>query len=181
MALSGCVVACRWQGHVIAPPREERMYRHVMNGFMALAMAILAWGCASSFHGGNTANAERDALVQRTQAYERDARQAPDRMSPQRKAELQQLATDVAAWQARTGRDDIRVTEQRQTSARRVNEGGGSGNCENDCPVYTFKNDEICFLKGSECTSDPEHLGTYCIYECISIRSDVSSGLSKGQ
>ena len=157
------------------------MHPHVKNGVVALAIAMLAWGCASPVPPADTADAQRDALVQRTQAYERDARQAPDRMSAQRKAELQQLATDVSAWQARTGRDDIRVTEQRQTTSRRTNEGGGAGNCENDCPVYTFRNDEICFLKGSECSSNPEDLGTYCIYECISIRSDVSSGFSKGQ
>jgi hypothetical protein len=148
---------------------------------MALAMAMLAWGCAGSMPSDGTADAQRDALVQRAQAYQRDARQAPDRLPPERKAELQQLATDIRAWQAWTGRDDIAVTNQRQVTARRAKEGDGSGNCANDCPVYTFKNDEICFLQGSECSSDPEFHGTICIYSCISIRSDIASGLKQGQ
>jgi len=152
------------------------MHRQAKTWLTALATAMLAWGCAGSIPSQDTADAQRDALVQRAQAYQRDARQAPDRMSPERKAELQQLATDVRAWQAWTGRDDIAVTNQRKATARRAND-GGSENCANDCPVYTFQNDEICFLQGSECSSDPESHGTICIYSCISIRSDIAAGL----
>jgi hypothetical protein len=146
---------------------------------LALATATLAWGCVAPTPPGATADAQRDALVQRARIYKADAEKAPASLSPQRKSELQQLANDVRAWQARTGRNDIRVTDKRATTARRASE-GGTGNCDMDCPVYTFEHDQICFLKGSECSSDPESYGTICIYNCISIASNLAPERSQG-
>lgn len=140
---------------------------------LGLATAVLVFGCATSVSPEGDADTQRDALVQRARLYQVDAKQAPESLSPERKAELQELAADIRAWQGRTGRNDINVTDKRATTARRANDTGGAGNCDNDCPVYTFEHDTICFLKGSECSSDPEFHGTICIYTCISIASQV--------
>ncbi|MDR7135305.1 hypothetical protein J2X06_002514 [Lysobacter niastensis] len=82
-------------------------------------------GCATSAPPEVNADAQLDAMVQRAQPYKADAAKAPDSPSPERKAELQQLASDARARQAGTGRNDIRVTDKRVTTARRADDGGG--------------------------------------------------------
>lgn len=159
------------------------MHRHSKSWLLVLATATLALACATSIPPEG--NAELDALVKRARIYEGDAKRAPDRLSPERKAELQQLARDVRAWQSRTGRNDIRVTDKRQTMAR-ANDGGGAGNCDADCPVYMLMDDSICFFEKSECPTNSDDddeltIGTICVYSCISIASEVSPGRSKAQ
>jgi hypothetical protein len=61
-------------------------------------------GCATSAPPEVNADAQLDAMVQRARAYKADAAKAPDSLSPERKAELQQLASDARAWQEGTGR-----------------------------------------------------------------------------
>ena len=160
------------------------MHRHTKSWLLALATATLALGCASSVPPDDNADNQLDSLVQRARIYKGDAEKAPDSLSVERKDELQQLANDVRKWQARTGRHDIRLTDKRVTTAQRENDGGGTGNCDADCPVYDLSDlshDSICFLKGSECSSDPEGHGTICIYDCISIASEVAPERSQGQ
>ena len=110
-----------------------------------------------------------------------DAEQAPDRLSPQRKAELQQLANDARAWHARTGKNDILVTDKRVPAARRANDSGDAGNCDSDCPVYTLEGDTICFLEKSECSSNPEDYGTICVYSCISMANQIAPERSQAE
>jgi hypothetical protein len=150
------------------------MHRPLKSWLLALAAATLALGCATPAPPGAEADPQRDALLQRVRSYKSDAEKAPDRWSPERKAELQQLANDARAWQARTGRNDVRVTGRRVTAARRANDDGGTADCDADCPVYTLEGDTICFLESSECSSAPETYGTICVYTCISIGSEVS-------
>ena len=154
------------------------MHRHTQSWLLALAMASLVAGCATSAPPGANADTQLDALVQRARTYKGDAEKAPDSLSPKRKAELQQLASDVRAWQARTGRNDIRVTDERKTMARR-NDGGGAGDCDADCPLYSLFDDSICFLEKSECPTDDGGdgdltIGTICVYSCISIASEAA-------
>jgi hypothetical protein len=135
-------------------------------------------GCATSAPPEVNADAQLDAMVQRARAYKADAAKAPDSLSPERKAELQQLASDARAWQAGTGRNDIRVTDKRVTTARRADDGGGdTGNCDANCPSYSLSGDSICFLEKSECPTDEGDegdltFGTICIYSCISMSSE---------
>ena len=157
------------------------MHRHMKSWLLALAMATLALGCATSNSPEDDADTQLDALVQRARVYKGDAEKAPDSLSPERKLELQQLASDARAWQARTGRHDILVTDKRVPAARRANDSGGAGDCDADCPVYTLEDDTICFLEKSECSSSPEDYGTICVYSCISIASEVGPERSQGQ
>lgn len=162
------------------------MDRHTKFWVLALATATLALGCATSVPPEANADTELDALVQRARLYEGDAKKAPNSLSPEHKAELQQLAKDVRAWQSRTGRNDIRVTDKRQTMARANDGGGGTGNCDGDCSVYLFMDDSICFLEKSECPIDSGDddgltIGTICVYSCISIASEVSPARNKAQ
>ena len=154
------------------------MNRHRKSWLLALVAATLALGCATSDPPEGNADTQLDELVQRARIYEGDAEKAPNSLSPERRAELQQLAKDVRAWQARTGRNDIRVTDRRETMARRANDGGGTGNCDMDCPVYQLVDDSICFLERSECPIDGDDddltIGTICIYSCISFASQVA-------
>jgi hypothetical protein len=148
---------------------------------LVLATATLALGCATSSSPDKDADTQLDAMLERARAYKGDAEKAPDRMSPQRKAELRQLANDARAWQARTGRNDIRVDDKRMPAARRANDSGDAGNCDADCPVYTLEGDTICFLEKSECSSSPEDYGTICVYSCISMASEIAPQRSQGE
>ena len=150
------------------------MHRYMKSSLVVLATATLFLGCATSSSPENDADAQLDAMVAQARTYQGDAEKTPDRLSPERKAELQQLASDARAWQARTGRNDIRVTDKRVAAARRANDTGGAGNCDADCPVYTLDGDTICFLEKSECSSNPEDYGTICVYSCISMASEIS-------
>ena len=156
------------------------MHRHTRKSWLlALATATLALGCATPAPPEGNADAQLDELVQRARIHQGDAEKAPDSLSPDRRAELQQLADDVRAWQTRTGRDDIRVTDKRETMARRADDGGGAGNCDADCPVYHLGDDSICFLEQSECPMDADDdeeltIGTICLYSCISFASQVA-------
>lgn len=143
--------------------------------FMAVALTASLMACTPRAPQGSDAEAERQALTQRAQAYQRDAASAPT-LTPARKAELQQLAADVRAWQSKTRRDDLRVTKDSVTAARsNDNPGGGSG-CE-DCPGYTINGDRICFLESEgECPVDDGsdlQIGRVCVYTCIWIGAEV--------
>ena len=157
------------------------MHRHIKSWLLVLATATLALGCATSSSPENDADTQLETLVARARIYQGDAEKAPDSLSPERKVELQQLTNDARAWQARTGRNDIRVTDKRLPAARRANDSGGSGNCDADCPVYTLEGDTICFLEKSECSSSPEDYGTICVYSCISMASEIAPERSQGE
>lgn len=147
--------------------------------FTAVVAVALATGLAActppSPQGGDTAEAERTALVQRAEGFRRDAQSIPA-LTPARKAELQQLAGDVRAWQARTKRDDVRVTQESATAARQNNSPGGGDGCD-DCPGYTINGDRICFLESEgECPVDDGDglgLGRTCVYTCIWIGAEA--------
>ena len=154
------------------------MTTHTRTLFLAVAIALVA-GCATSASPSGGPDSELQALQQRAGMYRADAERTPDTLSPERKADLQQLASDVRAWQSRTGRDDITVTDTRKTVARRAYDGEGPGNCDSDCPAYTLDGDSICFLEKSECPTggspdDELQIGTICVYSCINIGSQVT-------
>ena len=149
------------------------MHPHAKTWLLALGIATLAFGCVTSAPSVGDADAQRDALARRARSYKAEAERVPDSLPPGRKAELEQLADDVRAWQARTGKNDIRVTEDRVTQARRAND-SGTDDCNIDCPRYELDGDKICFLVKSECSSAPETYGTLCIYSCISMASTVA-------
>ncbi len=137
---------------------------------MVVALATCVTGCKPK---GGDDESQRQALAQQADAYKRDAAQTPA-LTPARKAELQKLAANVRAWQARTKRDDLRVTEDSHT-AQRINDTGGGGGCE-DCPGYRIDGDRICFLEHEgECPADDGsdlQLGRVCVYSCIWIGAD---------
>ena len=157
------------------------MHRHTKSWLLVLATATLAFGCATSSSPENNADTQLDAMLERARIYKGEAEKAPDSLSPERKAGLQQLANDARAWQARTGRTDIRVTDRRLPAIRRANDSGDAGNCDADCPVYTLEGDTICFLEKSECSSSPEDYGTICVYSCISMASEITPERSQGE
>jgi hypothetical protein len=161
--------------------REQPMHRHTKSWLLVLATATLAFGCATSSSPENDADTQLDAMLERARIYKGEAEKAPDSVSPERKAGLQQLANDARAWQARTGRNDIRVTDRRLPATRRANDSGDAGNCDADCPVYTLEGDTICFLEKSECSSNPEDYGTICVYSCISMASETAPERSQGE
>lgn len=155
-----------------------------MDGRLLAAVLIVA--CVTGLAGckpgqGGDAERQRQALTQRVEGYKRDAVQSPV-LTPARKAELQQLATEVRAWQAKTGRNDVRVTKDNFTAAR-MNDGGGAGGCE-DCPGYRVDGDRICFLEiEGECPVDDGgdlQLGRVCVYTCIWIGSEVEPARKGG-
>jgi len=141
----------------------------------ALALALCLSACTRKApDAGNADDTQRQALTQRVQAFQRDA-SATAQLTPARKAELEQLATDVRTWQARTGRNDVRVTKD-SIKARRNDNPGGGGDCE-DCPGYRVDGDRICFLESEgECPADDGSgdlgFGRVCVYTCIWIGAD---------
>lgn len=154
-----------------------------MNMRVMVAVAVAIWtaaclaGCAPMHsRDGMDADGERDALLQRAQAYRRDAASTP-MLAPARKAELQQLATDIRAWQSRTGQDAPRVTQESFTA--RMNDSGGGESCAS-CPGYRLDGDNICFLEEEgECPVEDDsdlQIGRVCVYTCIWIGSGPQPG-----
>jgi hypothetical protein len=144
---------------------------------IAVAMwAALLAGCTPMHSRATDDKVARQDLLQRLQAYRRDAASTP-MLEPARKVELQQLATDIRAWQARTGQDAPRVTQE-SFSARMGNGGGGAG-CES-CPGYRLDGDNMCFLEEEgECPVDDGsdlQIGRVCVYTCIWIGSSLQPG-----
>ena len=139
-----------------------------MAAVVAVALTFGLSGCVPGTPSGSEDDSQRQALVQRAQAYQRDAAATPT-LTPARKAELQQLASDVRAWQARTKREDMHVTRDSLTT-QRINDSGGGGGCES-CPGYRLDGDRICFLEEEgECPVDDGsdlQLGRVCVYTCI--------------
>ncbi|MET3930715.1 hypothetical protein ABIE51_002602 [Lysobacter sp. OAE881] len=133
----------------------------------AVAIVLCLPACNRKAPDSGT-DTQQQALVQRTQAFKRDAAASPQ-LTQARKAELERLATDVRAWQARTGRNDVRVTKDSVKTRRNDSPGGGSG-CE-DCPGYRVDGDRICFLESEgECPVDDGsdlQFGRVCVYTCI--------------
>jgi len=145
-----------------------------LTAVVVVALAIGLCGCnRKAPDTGNADDTQRQALTQRVQAFQRDATAAPQ-LTPARKGELEQLATEVRAWQAKTGRNDVRVTKDSIKARRNDNPGGGSG-CE-DCPGYRVDGDRICFLESEgECPADDGDglgFGRVCVYTCIWIGAD---------
>ena len=136
-----------------------------------VAVATCMTGCKPR---GGDAESQRQTLAQQAETYKRDAVQTP-MLTPARKLELQQLAANVRAWQARTKRDDLRVTQDSVTAQRSNDGGGGGGGCD-DCPGYRVDGDRICFLEQEgECPADDGgdlQLGRVCVYTCIWIGAD---------
>lgn len=146
-----------------------------LTAVVAVAVATSVVGCKPKGPSAAEADSQRMALVQRAEAFKRDAVQKPV-LAPARKAELQQLVADVRAWQARTGRSDVRVTPDTVTARRNDNPGGG-GDCD-DCPGYRVDGDRICFLESEgECPADDGsdlQLGRVCVYTCIWIGAEAA-------
>ena len=150
-------------------------------GVMAMTLAIAGLTACTprapqEAGTGTTADAERTAHVQRAEAFRRDAKNIPA-LTPDRKVELQQLATDVRAWQARTNREDVRVTRDSINAARRNDSpGGGDDGCD-DCPGYTLDGDKLCFLEDEgECPAGSGQdldFGRMCVYTCIWIGAEA--------
>lgn len=158
------------------------MHRHIRFWLLALTIASLGLGCRAFSPAEQPAGDERQALEQRALAL-RDEAVRDDTPTPARKAELQQLAADVRAWQARTGQDDLRVTEESVPTARRANDGGGGTDC-GDCPGYQLDGDQICFLESEgECPVDDGSdltIGKICVYTCIWIGSRAEPSMRSG-
>ncbi|MDI9239545.1 hypothetical protein QLQ15_11585 [Lysobacter sp. LF1] len=150
------------------------MYPRSMAVAVLVAGMACVTGCAPKAPQGSDADSERQALVQRAQAFKRDAASTPA-LTPARKTELQQLASDVRAWQARTKREDVHVTRDSLTT-KRINDSGGGGGCES-CPGYRLDGDRICFLEEEgECPVDDGsdlQLGRVCVYSCIWIGAEA--------
>ena len=146
-----------------------------LTAVIVVGLAISLSACTRKApDAGNADDTQRQALTQRVQAFQRDAAATPQ-LTPARKAELEQLATEVRAWQARTGRGDVRVTKDSIKARRNDNPGGGSG-CE-DCPGYRVDGDRICFLESEgECPVDDGDglgFGRVCVYTCIWIGAEA--------
>ena len=155
------------------------MRRHIRFWLLALTIAAVGLGCRTATPPDGPAGAERQALEQRVRALRDEAKQGGT-PTPARKAEAQQLAADVRGWQARTGRDDLRVTEESVTTARRADDGGGGGDCE-DCIGYLLDGDRICFLERKECPTNEDDdeliIGTICVYTCLWIGSGAEPAM----
>lgn len=149
------------------------MDRRFVTVVVAAVLALGMTGCKPKAPQGDP-ETERRALAERAETYKRDAVQTLT-LTPARKTELQQLASDVRAWQKRTNRNDLHVTEDSVT-AQRINDSGGGGGCE-DCPGYRVDGDRICFLEHEgECPADDGsdlQIGRVCVYTCIWIGSEV--------
>ena len=157
------------------------MHARIRPWLLVLAMASLAPGCRTAAPDG-PAEAERHALEQRAVAL-RDAVKRDGRSTPERQAEFRQLAAEVRAWQAGSGRDDLRVTEESRRATARRNDGGGGLECD-DCPGYTLDGDRICFLESQgECPVDDGSdliIGPVCVYTCLWIGSGAEPQLQGG-
>jgi hypothetical protein len=150
--------------------------------WIAVAVVVaLATGLTACKPRDGDDESQRQALAQQAEAYKRDAVQTPV-LTPARKAELQTLAANVRAWQARTKRGDLRVAPDSFT-AQRMNDGGGGGGCE-DCPGYRVDGDRICFLEQEgECPVDDGgdlQIGRVCVYTCIWIGAEAEPARKGG-
>jgi len=149
---------------------------------LALTIACPGLGGRALPPAHQTPGAERQALEHRARAL-RDEAMRDGTTTAVRKAEFQQLAADVRAWQARTGQDDLRVTEESVTTARRANDGGTSGDCE-DCPGYQLEADRICLLMDEgECLLEDGAdltIGKIYVYTCIWIGSRAAPSVRSG-
>lgn len=153
--------------------------RNTSWGAMLVGLGLVAVGCGG--RGVDTeADAERDALVQRTQDLKGRVTVA-QALTPELKAELERLVAEVRRWQEATGRDDIRVAGDSANPGRIAREsktGGGGSDCA-DCPGYTVEPDRVCFLESEgECPEDEGDdltLGRACVYTCIWIGSRVEA------
>ena len=137
--------------------------------------AVLAGCTRRSPESGGDADRERTALVERAQGIR--ARLESDSTAYRAlEPEWKRLVADVKAWQARTGRDDIRTgfDSVRTPAAGTAARDNGSGESE-DCPTcagYHLELDRICFLKDEgDCMDLDEFTARVCTYECIWIGS----------
>lgn len=137
-------------------------------------------GCGPRADSGADARRERAALVERAQGI-RARLQADSTAYRALEPEWKRLVADVEAWQARTGRNDIRtgsdsVRTPGTGTAARDDDGGGGEGCES-CPGYTVEPDRICFLtEEGSCPGPDDIVGRICVYQCLWIGAGAEPG-----
>lgn len=161
----------------ITVPRWGRTVRAlVLCSTLAAALA----GCGRRSDSGGEGERERITLVERAQGI-RARLQADSTAYRALEPEWKRLVADVEAWQARTGRNDIRtgsdsVRTPGTGTAARDDDGGGGEGCES-CPGYTVEPDRICFLtEEGSCPEPDDVVGRACVYQCLWIGAGAEPG-----
>jgi hypothetical protein len=136
---------------------------------VAAVMAVSLAGCASEPSSGASDETEMELLVQRTFALQKNVGTA-GRMTAELRSELTVLASDVEAWQQRTGRSDISVSRSRPAReegvAARPISPVAPGGCT-PCPLISLSEGKVCFLiEESPCRDDI--IAKVCAYICLS-------------
>ena len=143
---------------------------------LALTITAAALGCRTSAPTAS-ADPQLQTLEQRVSMLQGEAAQG-GRPTPAQQGKHRQLVGDIRAWQQRTGSDELQVTQESETIARRA-DGRGSGGCE-PCSGYLLDGDSVCFLEIEECPADEGGgddeltFGTVCVYSCIWIGSGAA-------
>lgn len=139
---------------------------------VATVMAVGTIGCAESPVAPPDAELELQALKDRTNNLAA-AVQIEGSITPEIRSAVARLSADIKAWNARTGRTDITVTDgsRRSDESRPMTapkQSGGMYCCER---FFIDNLGKYCFLTTTECQYWPEGnlLGPVCLYTCIRV------------
>ncbi len=142
-------------------------------GSIGAALALSLAACSDRITTPAAQEGERSALMQRAQVLKAHVLES-GKMSDAQRRELEILAQDIGAWQARTGRNDISVRrwtpviDSAASSAQlAVVKQPNQGSCL-PCPPVQVNGNQICFLSGgTTCGKPGDTLARFCWYVCI--------------